>query len=692
MNHRYPRLMTAALIATALNLGMSTAPAQAQDFRERLSGTADGTVDINGEPVTYGFELEGRGPHVALVMRPLDAELNSRWDTMSDADKMAAFTAAGENIDRFKVDTEKFPWLSHRIHREYTGNWEIESEVFENMREALDRMREVKASMGPDSRGFHLHLRWKPEYDVYRANSAEITDWFSRAADAIYLRRLEVMKHTLSMNTNWNKRYDEATIASIEEAVRRGENRHEKARTIAWRPGGSGADRYLDVEIRGLWTRVNDIENVGRMLVHAFKNHRWGNAGLYDNFMPFEERVRGRTFAEIIAENARASGRELDAAEMKILENMSRHDSEWGTRVSGFMTGNFTKNMLTPFLGWENEASLGDETRRKVADLRKTFTKRILKIVDDVKAGEYGPTSNVNADAVIRKARYEVKRWARDARLADRMFRSLLPTAGNAESNPRLLEIGSMTGDNLREIGVREETIGIIEALRGEGRPVTAEALGSSNPDRERLLTETNIALSNENAENMPTGASYNPLRAETLGLESHIRETARNAFPSFHWMRDTGADRLNVIVTGETEPKVKARVSSSSRGSEIAISNGMLDKISAATEGMSEADAQDFRKRAITLLAIDALDKAVSLDLNVDAALRGASGNVSREEARGLRELYERAGIEVPREIDRIANGNSGNRTTGVIPEGLRVAELRRLRAVNDRARRARR
>ena len=377
------------------NINRFAAPTETE-FEGRLRRLPNGRIEIGGEPMTFGFELEGRGPHVALLMRPRAAELDARWDGMTDAEKIATFESMDKNINRFRMDTEKYPWLSERIHREYTGNWEIESKVFENLDEALRTMRSVRDRMGGDGRGFHMHMRWKPETDVYRANSSEIADWFNRAADAIFLRRLEVMKHVLSMNTEWNRRYDAETIREIEEGIRENLEPWEKARTIAWRPGGEGENRFLDVEIRGLWTRVDDIETVSRTLANAFKNHAWGDSRLEDNMMDLSDRVRGRTLAEHAREYAESvEGRRLSPAEMRIIENFSRHDSPWGRRVTNFLTNSYDANMLTPLLGWENETTLEEPTRRHVRFMREEYLRSVLSTMDRVANGEYGLDINV---------------------------------------------------------------------------------------------------------------------------------------------------------------------------------------------------------------------------------------------------------------------------------------------------------
>lgn len=931
------------------------------EFDRRLRTTADGRIEINGRAVTMGWELEGRGPHVVLLMRPKgQPELEARWDGMSNAEKMAEFTRQGENISRFEMDTGRNgPWLSSRIHREGTGNWEIESEPLENMREVLDRMRWVKKKMGGDGRGFHLHMRWAPEREVMRENSAEITDWFNRAADAIFLRRLEVMKHSLSMNTGWNKRFDQATMAQIEEAVRMGNTRSEKARTIAWRPGGSGENAFLDIEIRGLWTRVNDIESVARMLLNAFKNHNWGNARLHDNFMPFEDRVGGRTLPELVAEWAeKVAGRRLTPAELRILENMARHDSEWGRKVTGLNRENFTRNMLTPLLGWENEAGLEETVRRDMRFAKEEFLREILGNMDRVARGEHGldvnsvnrnalvdrfglseadadrliehrnritmpngfevneasaeelrringvgegtarrvrefieagnrfeseadfdragigagPRNalleamtnpleearfirgleelreagvseegierlrsqgamgeNINANEVFRRNRATVKRWANNALLADHMFRSLLPieNENNRLPNPRLLELRNLSNENLREIGISAETIGFLGALREANAPATVENLRSPvqnfdlerasvediralegvrtadanrieafrnllrNPpsldlntasreqlmelpgvnaeaadkmlearasgttfenqwslpsgldntakralqavlsgaegnhsrtleladvrrlpgvsegtaaaiegrigqnvdpvasaDVDRLLRETNIPLTNERAGNERAGHQWHPLRGEVTGMTENLRNAVGGAFPGFHWLR-SNAENLGVTVSGEAEPKIEARITPNSVGSQITISNGLLDKISAATEGMPEAEAAKFRSQAITMLTLDAVNKATSMDLNVENGVErsGVFGQeMTTAEAERMRELYRAINREVPRDLDRmiLTRGGSRDRTsrgTGVLPEGTSNENLRRVR-----------
>ena len=50
-------------------------------------------------------------------------------------------------------------------------------------------------------------------------------------------------------------------------------------------------------------------------------------------------------------------------------------------------------------------------------------------------------------------------------------------------------------------------------------------------------------------------------LEGEVASVQPEIREAARAAFPSFHWMATGGHENLAVHVSADAEPKVEARI-----------------------------------------------------------------------------------------------------------------------------------
>ncbi len=173
--------------------------------------------------------------------------------------------------------------------------------------------------------------------------------------------------------------------------------------------------------------------------------------------------------------------------------------------------------------------------------------------------------------------------------------------------------------------------------------------------------------------------------------LAPEVREAARRAFPSVHWM---AGNEVTLQVTDKAEPKVTAQIARN--GSTVRVSAGMIAELEKAAEGLETAEAERFVRRAVVLQTIAALDRVSSMPLNVERAAEasgvfGERGLESAELTR-LKQLYERRGMTFPEELHRKvaerARAPGFRRGTGLLGETSR----RNLDRIRDRTSRSRR
>ena len=362
------------------------------EFKGMLDALPDGVIEHNGKAMTYGFELEGRGDGLVNIARPSDAEVNARWDTMSDAEKRAYYReVVGENHrsvkNHFNLDTEKHKWLNDYWYVEGSGNWEIHSNVHENLKEATDAMRTAKTLTGESGKGFHLHMRDNaPDWDKLEANGPKYADFVERASNWVYLKRVERLRTDLSLKSWSNARMSPSELADVAE-LRTTDRATLRVAGVDRNADGTG---YIDMEIRGFTKSVDDIETLGKIFAHQFKNHEWGNWGVAENPHPSEnwgeapEELRYRDhFERYMAE---VEGKVPSATKLEIIEGLQ---GEWAERAGGD-TRAYGTGVATPLLNWEHEKSLPESARREAKFAKEEFLGWLNRYADRIQGGEFG--------------------------------------------------------------------------------------------------------------------------------------------------------------------------------------------------------------------------------------------------------------------------------------------------------------
>ena len=268
-----------------------------------------------------------------------------------------------------------------------------------------------------------------------------------------------------------------------------------------------------------------------------------------------------------------------------------------------------------------------------------------------------------------------------------------------------------------RERGVTErvaiELLAVEEAMRRslqrenatrnslEARVVSPEALARGRPTRapvtgmaDRLRGGTAEAPGDRGAApERAAGVGAHPLAAEVAS--AGIGEFVRAAFPASHPLARSG--ELTVEVVRSNEAGVEAPPTAGSL--RLRVSTRTLDLLTDASLDLDAAEARRFRARALLLLSLEAADRATSMDLDFEGAVRrsgvfGEAGLAEAEVSR-LRSRLGRVGLELSPEVARrLEAGRSLRRGSGLLPEDHARENLRRIRErarVERRARGAR-
>ncbi len=186
-----------------------------------------------------------------------------------------------------------------------------------------------------------------------------------------------------------------------------------------------------------------------------------------------------------------------------------------------------------------------------------------------------------------------------------------------------------------------------------------------------------------------PAGGSTALAPLETAA----IAETVRSAFPRAHPLHGEDRVKLRVEAGG---PGVDARIIDGAV--QLRVSPETLERIATASAGMPEAEATAFRRRALALLSLDAVDRATSAELALDRAGRGAhafgEAGLTAAELGALTARLRQVGLEVRSSTAErvVARGPSVGRGRGLLGERASNTTLRRLRdRLRTRRRRAR-
>ena len=128
---------------------------------------------LNDQAMTFGFELE--------------------WDRkLKNGVAKVNPNPRADYYHKLVADTQKFPFLAGYGNIEETGNWEVQSIVFNNLADCVTAMKTIKDHLRYDPRNpklhavksFHLHMRFPKAAIV---NEPEMAAWISRLGDVLIM-------------------------------------------------------------------------------------------------------------------------------------------------------------------------------------------------------------------------------------------------------------------------------------------------------------------------------------------------------------------------------------------------------------------------------------------------------------------------------------------------------------------------
>jgi hypothetical protein len=283
------------------------------DFSDELS--------FNGAPITFGFEVEMKGPRVMNILTE----------------------------DKKGVHLEKFPFLDGSVDREsITGNYEVRSTPSRYFSEVVSNMELIRNALGGDIRSFHLHIR-APKALTDQIPQEELKGWVSRLGDYVYSWRLQNRHHIYALRAKSMKRRAPDFI-------------YEKGTLMVREIGDS-----MDFEIRGF---MNDVEKLKRttermmtalffpQYLHGFYDHQ--------NMLHHQEYDLLEVMQEFIS---KYYSRELTPEEVDLLRDVGSYA---------------TKNGVLPLFGFEYAPFLTDLQRIKIQNANFRFKKGVKIVLENV--------------------------------------------------------------------------------------------------------------------------------------------------------------------------------------------------------------------------------------------------------------------------------------------------------------------
>jgi DNA uptake protein ComE-like DNA-binding protein len=357
------------------------------EFRGMLEAIPTDARTHNGKAFSYGFELEGRGNGLTAIMRPTDAEVDARWDSMNDTERRAHFdrvvTSDSAVKSHFKPDPALW-WLDPYWYVEGTGNWEIHSKVFESVDEIIRGMREAKNLTGKSGKGFHLHMRDNaPDWEMLKAKGSQFADFMERASNWVWLERARRLGSMTSLKSWSNARSSNSDIENLSKLSNSG---RATIRTQFRLQGGNN----IDVEIRGFTKYVDDIESLAKIMTEALKTGNFGPWKHTDTRLP----STGQGAADksiLLVDHVEKYLREVEGKEMS---------PEMRRIVTGMQTDFLNKaggrarslpgNLGAPLMDWDKDMSLPEDVRRALKFERETYLRKVVAMARDIMAGEKG--------------------------------------------------------------------------------------------------------------------------------------------------------------------------------------------------------------------------------------------------------------------------------------------------------------
>ncbi|RMG07446.1 MAG: hypothetical protein D6731_23750, partial [Planctomycetota bacterium] len=542
----------------------------------------------NGAPFTFGFELEGRGNGLTGIMRPTDAEVDARWDSMSKAEKKAYFDrVVGENHSSVKTHFKPDPnlwWLDPYWYVEATGNWEIHSKVFESVDEVIRGMREAKALTETSGKGFHLHMRDNaPDWEMLRARGSQFADWIERASNWVWLERARRLGTMTSLKSWSNARMSTNDVDNLA-------NLRSSSRATIRTQISDG--NYIDIEIRGFTKYVDDIETLAKLTTEALKTGNFGPWRHTDNPLPNGGNGGRAPESLRLVDHVENYLREVEGKEMtpemrRIIEGMQ---GDYLNRP-GVRPRTLATNLGAPLLPWENEASLPEDVRRAVVYERENYLRKVAAMAREIAdGGRYGLGLDVASETAFSErlglspeaARGLVAfRRSRGGSLTLEDALSAVAAGENMERIARLeaFDLNKGEVDALRaRFGLSEEDARrLVDYARGHDEVEALERAGVSNDRIEGMIDRTGavdlatteldaralaerLGISEETARRILDYRAPHELRsAEDLRAAGLSEERAREVYEAARRtvdLREASSDALRAMGLSEHEAR----------------------------------------------------------------------------------------------------------------------------------------
>ncbi|HBP18683.1 MAG TPA: hypothetical protein DEA08_12965 [Planctomycetes bacterium] len=358
------------------------------EFRGALEALPTGRVTHNGQAFSYGFELEGSGEGFSRIARPKDAEVNSRWDTMTDSQK-AEYYRQKVGADRhavkqhFELDLQRFPFLDPNWKVEGTGNWEIRSKPVESISEITAYMRQVKELTGKSGKGFHLHMRDNgADWEMLRTRGSQFADFIERSSNWVWLERARRLGTMTSMKSWSNARMKTSELETLSQIKSTG-----RATVRVTVPHGQ---EFIDLEIRGFTKDVDNIERLAKIYTHALKTGNFGPWKHTENPLAMNGQGNAPESLRFVDHVERylkeVEGRTMTPEMRRVVDGL-QHDyiskSKGNART-------YSTNVATALLPWDREASISESARRDMKFAREEMLRSIVRTANGVMSGNYG--------------------------------------------------------------------------------------------------------------------------------------------------------------------------------------------------------------------------------------------------------------------------------------------------------------
>ncbi len=716
-----------------------TSPALAQELPEE--------VRIGEGRMTVGFELKTRtndasGPNGNVASHSLlrfiiptpgarwsapNRAIVDRWGELSLQEKTRFFfeNYRGEHAaSNFQVDVERFPHLDKSVTWHFpeinVPHLEIRSNPFDNPRLAMAEMERLKSSV-PETIAFHMHTRFPDAAMAERA--PQVVDWLRRTSWAIWLRRAHVSSRTDFVLKSMDNQ--PMNVSELQKALRALSSERPRAMEDLVERRGIRVNRIrhpdgslnLDIEFRGLMKDTGRLRRFLNLTAATFGPDGRAGPWAFDRDNPFFEHsservIPFRTFGwdgqgEWTTRELNWLASEIEGSRERFGLETNLTSAQLAEAVKLMATADTRngKKMLLPsafnwlFLPLEHDRALPEEVQEGIEQAKRNHIRKILRLAERINTGEFGTASPEGSERSAEGLRpgavaTRIRRILHDfvnvehtseghrAKLFEWFERSL---ENPAEVEQRNTAFRERTGRNRladwrRAREAAREATGMTDRLEGSARGGRSTGGGASTANE-----------GTEAHHDRPGQA----LEAEVAGMTDRIREGARNLWPGVHWMSQSGHEQLEVRIVEDGRPKVTAQVRTA--GSTVSVSRGMLEHLEQVTSRMQPANAERFRQRAIMLMALDAMNRATSMDLNIDRAAERsavfAESPLTRAELDRMGRLAEATGTSVPEIAERMANGRTRTtRSTGLLTGEVGNESLRRVRERTMRGRRSRR